>query len=393
MKKRTRLSLLAVGLAVSSCAPADHSNDAEALLSASSGAPAARAFPALAGGAYDMPDDSARTIGADEAALVAEEVADIYRPFAAARSATITIAPEWDSNASTIAAVIRGVRGWFVIPRRPVLNAYLTRDVMRLTVCHEMGHFFAGFPFSKAGNARPTPDVTNLGTFLASEAQSDYFATKSCLWRVWAGDPDNAAYRDLAPTEGKARCDAVWGGDQDRRDMCYRTIVVAREWVRWKRNVERYSVDIGTPDPTVVSTTNYGYPTDQCRFDSMVAGALCDPEHDDPTQIPGLLPSPITGLYGHHSVASEDDSREASCYQGFGARPACWFKPSMPEHDCGNGVGWTRCDEEDTVLVTCTPPDGEWRRQCSMGCVPFEAPEIEDEIYVCAEDFPPEEAD
>ncbi|XXY45094.1 hypothetical protein WME91_34340 [Sorangium sp. So ce269] len=393
MKKSTSLTMLVAGLAISSCAPAGSPEDDGAGLPNGGEAAAARALPAAAGGAYGVPDDTALTIGADEAAQVAEEVADLYRPFAAARSATITIAPEWDSNASTIAALIRGVRGWFIIPRRPVLNRYLTRDVMRLTVCHELGHFFAGFPFSRAGNARPTPDITNLGTFLASEGQSDHFATKGCLWRVWAGDPDNAAYRGLVPPEGKARCDAVWGGDQDRRDMCYRSIFVAREWARWKNDAEPYSVDIGTPDPTVVSRTNYGYPTDQCRFDSMVAGALCDPEGGDPTQIPGLVPSPITGMYGHHSVASEDDSRGYSCHEGFGARPACWFRPDMPEFDCGNGVGWTRCEEDDAVLVSCTPPDGESRRQCSMGCVRFEDPEVDDEIYVCAEDFPPDEGD
>ncbi|WP_437335454.1 hypothetical protein [Sorangium sp. So ce394] len=94
MKKSTSLSMLVVGLAASSCAPADPSKDAEALLAGVSEDPAARALSAPVGGAHGVPDDTARTIGADEAALVAEEVADIYRPFAAARSATITIAPE-----------------------------------------------------------------------------------------------------------------------------------------------------------------------------------------------------------------------------------------------------------------------------------------------------------
>ncbi|WP_438025800.1 hypothetical protein [Sorangium sp. So ce233] len=383
--------MLFVGLAMSSCAPTDLSRGAESSLSDGNEAAGARALAASADGAHDVPDDAALTIDADTALQVAEEVADLYRPYAATRSATITVEPRWDATGSLYAAEIRGVRGWFIVPKAQVLNQHLTRDVMRMATCHEMGHFFGGFPFKNAGKPgeRPTSDISDLGTFMAAEGQADYFATKSCIRRVWAGNPENAAFRDLVPPEGKERCDVVWE-DQDSRDICYRSIFIARAVAGWLHGGDP-RVDVDTPDPKVVDRTYTAHSGLQIRFDTMVAGALCDPERDDPMEIPGLVPSPITGMYGHHSVAAENDSRDHSCYEGLGARPRSWFKPDMPEYDCGNGVGWTRCEENDTVVATCAPPMGEWRRTCSMGCVPFTDPETEDVTYVCAEEIDPEE--
>ncbi|WP_129353868.1 hypothetical protein [Sorangium cellulosum] len=381
--------MLFVGLAMSGCAPADLSTDTDASASGGGEAAAARELAASASGAQSVPDDAALTIDAETALQVAEEVVDLYRPYAAARSATITIEPKWDSP-SLYGAEIRGVRGWTLVPKNKILNQYLTRDVMRMITCHEIGHFFGGFPFKNGGKRgeAPTSDISDLGTFLSSEGQADYFTTKNCIRKVWAGNPDNAAFRDLVPPEGKRRCDIVWG-DQDSRDICYRSIFVARELFVWMVDEDR-GVSIHNQDETVVPRTNTAHPGHQIRFDTMVAGALCDPvRDDDPTRIPGLVPSPITGKYGDHSVASEDDSRDDACYEGFGARPLGWFKPDMPEHDCGNGVGWTRCEEDDTVVATCTPPHGEHRYTCSMGCVPYQVPETEDVIHVCAEIFEP----
>ncbi|MGK4001579.1 hypothetical protein WMF31_03065 [Sorangium sp. So ce1036] len=385
--------MLFVGLAMSGCAPADLSTDTDASASGGGEAAAARELAASASGAQSVPDDAALIIDAETALQVAEEVVDLYRPYAAARSATITIVPRWDSLGGIYGAEIRGVRGWTLVPKGPFLNQYLTRDVVRMATCHELGHLFGGFPFRTGllAGERPTSDISNLGTHMAAEGQADYFATKNCVRRVWAGNPDNAAFRDLVPPEGKRRCDIVWE-DQDSRDICYRSIFIARDMVNWLRDTDT-RVDINTPDPKVRDTTDTGHPASaQIRYDTLVAGALCDPVRgDDPTTIPGLVPSPITGMYGHHSVASENDSRDHACYEGFGARPLSWFKPDMPEHDCGNGVGWVRCADDATQLVVCTPPLGEQRYGCSMGCVSYQDPWTGEMTDGCAEDIPPGE--
>jgi hypothetical protein len=242
-------------------------------------------------------------------------------------------------------------------------------------ICHELGHFFGGFPFKLAVGPVPQTAVTYSGTFPASEGQADYFATKDCLWRLWAGHPNNARYRALIPQRGIDLCNSAWSRQCDR-DMCYRSLAVAHKMAFFLANLPGTDTNTGTgdyldidhPSTAAVATTFPADPEPQCRLDTMVAGALCA-KRNDLAVIPGLLPSPVTGLYGDHSVASETAAKPYACYSGSGARPACWFKPDMPDivlYDCSSIPESGMCDGNDQV--TCSPRNGIARFPCPNGC-------------------------
>ncbi len=329
---------------------------------------------------YEPPDDLVRTIGADEALQVAEEIAYMYQNAAWwHHEAVIRVIPQWDNPAWSVRAEISNGRNWTLYPRGGILTEHCTRDTMRWIVCHEMGHFFGGFPFHSA--ALPVENIDQTGTFASSEGTADYFATKDCLPRVWASDPNNAAFRYLVPEEGRAKCDQAWFFPA-QRDICYRSIVVAKKAMLWIHQ----DVDITTPESSVASETIRGHFGAQCRFDTLVAGAQCG-ARNDLAVIPGLVPSPVTGLYGDHSVASEQQALPYACHGDHpGARPRCWFTPDMPDivlHDCSGIPGEGMCDG-DTV-VTCTPRQGVQRFPCEQGCIMAEDPDGGQRYATCAE--------
>src|SRR5512145_600042 len=75
----------------------------------------------------------------------------------------------------------------------------LTRDIAEMLICHELGHFFAGFPFKPI---LPPQVMLEKGTYPSAEGQADYFATKTCLRQVWLGQSSNKLYKALlAPEE------------------------------------------------------------------------------------------------------------------------------------------------------------------------------------------------
>jgi hypothetical protein len=327
--------------------------------------------------AFDAPAGLTRTIGADEALAVAQAVADLYRPAAAAHQAEIRVIPRWDDPAWSVHTEVSAGRIWSLYPHGGILTEDCTRDTMQWVTCHEIGHFFGGFPFH--GVPLPVPSIDDTATFISSEGTADYFSSKDCLRRVWADDPDNAAYVALVPEAGRAACDAAWDSEA-AREICYRTIVVAKKAMHWIQ----YSVDISTPDPTVVTRTLRGHFGGQCRFDTVVAGALCGAP-SDLSVIPGLVPSPVTGLYGDHSVASEQQARPYACHgDDPGARPRCWFAPDMPDlQDCSGFPDGGMCDG-DTV-VACSPRDGVQRFPCEEGCIFAEDPDTGQRYATCAE--------
>ncbi|MFO7180127.1 MAG: hypothetical protein DIU78_015620 [Pseudomonadota bacterium] len=319
----------------------------------------------------DLPDDATRVIGEAEARQVAEEVANLFRPIAAsAYGATIEFDPDdWDGTIGRARSSVHAGRIWRITPAGTIFNPYLTRDVMRLLVCHELGHFFGGFPFKPENT--PGATVADAGTFLASEGSADYFATKECAWRVWAGDPNNPAFRAVVPRAGREKCDNAWH-DQARRDVCYRTLVTALDvlrWIAYPMDSDIHGPRIETPSTEVALVTKTAHPDGQCRLDTMVAGAVCD-KPNDLSKIPGLVPSPVTGQYGDHSVAAEQDAAPYACHDGPGARPLCWFKANMPGYvpaACTLPEGGV-CAEDGSGYWVCDPIQDRVFTPCSLGC-------------------------
>lgn len=111
----------------------------------------------------------------------------------------------------------------------------LTPAALTLLLCHELGHFLGG------------PPLKSRNGWSSTEGQSDYFSTSECMKEI--GDTDEAEFIQaaIALTSIYAQ---VTGQSLPSPDRCEE-----REVVR----------------------TNYGYPSAQCRLDTLIAGWRGEP--------------------------------------------------------------------------------------------------------------------
>ncbi len=146
---------------------------------------------------------------------------------------------------------------------------FMTVDTLAATFCHELGHGIGGEPFKNNGERWTS----------STEGQSDYFAYRFCLKRIFkhfAGEAKTlkplSAYTDQL-------CKGVYSQKEDL-EFCTRafhSLEVERAYLRHHSNTE---TNFEIPDKSVVSETDLHpefYPSPQCRLDTMIAGVLAKP--------------------------------------------------------------------------------------------------------------------
>ncbi len=168
----------------------------------------------------------------------------------------------------------------------------MTSDAFAMVVCHEYGHHLGGTP------SKTSP----YSSWAAAEGQSDYFAATKCLKRYFAIVPEETE------TETIEQC--LVASDPQ---MCSRIAKTAEVLTGIFHMVEGDPTElpsINTPSLKVVEKTNRDeYPSNQCRLDTYLAGAICNV---DPTT-EGHFFKPEIG-YCHPKNGDT-----------IGFRPSCWF--------------------------------------------------------------------
>ncbi|WP_437959405.1 hypothetical protein WME76_06940 [Sorangium sp. So ce119] len=297
------------------------------------------------------PSAGTRPPTGEEAEAILDRVVALYQDHAAAANPAgthdISWRIDWDSDAVSAHVLLKPGEDWTIEVTKGYLTvSSMTTEVFALTMCHEMGHFIGGFPFktSRGGNSTGA-----LGTSVSSEGQSDYFATKDCLPRLWANETEAnaAAFAELDPS-ARERCTTATS-DLASQQLCGRILLASLQTGRFYEEQavlqaprELVYPRFDTPDTTEVAVTKEGHPESQCRLDTLVAGAVCSVKATG-TGIPGFVPP-----YGEYSAASEDAARPFACQTGPGARPRCWFQPDPVVTDCSE-LGEAACVVEDGV--------------------------------------------
>ena len=108
-------------------------------------------------------------------------------------------------------------------------HSLMNAETLRLLLCHEIGHFLGGSPFKARGG------------WSSTEGQADYYSSSDCV-RSFHFDEEifmNAA-QNLTAIYAEVR-----GANPPKIDRC---------------------------DPHIAERTNYGYPSIQCRLDTLVSG-------------------------------------------------------------------------------------------------------------------------
>lgn len=141
----------------------------------------------------------------------------------------------------------------------------LSEDAYAYILCHELGHFFAGAPSSRG---------------YSTEGQCDYFASAVCLKKLFKEFPSQS---DVIPHPYvKTNCDAQFTDSIDR-SICYRSAMAGIEFMTEMHNwISKISPSetkgfYALPDFNQKETMfSDGYPTLQCRTETIAAGAFCN---------------------------------------------------------------------------------------------------------------------
>lgn len=195
-----------------------------------------------------------------------------------------------------VASVSLGYPSKIVYSVNLIWQARLTPDQWQMIFCHETGHVVGGAPYIWVNQ--------DEGGVFSAEGQADYFAASKCLRRLWTDAADNARAVATFPTDLVRRLQLQGCSS----DQCVRILGTAFTLLATISPDEPISIE--NRSTLVVSETQSGpvSPPAQCRFDTMLAGALC-------TIAPTVDFSP-------------DNQRTGACVEGVGARPKCWFNPS-----------------------------------------------------------------
>lgn len=262
-----------------------------------------------------------------DANITEEEFADIvndivaqYEPIASKHGKKLVAKLNW-KDSTVNASANRFSNSWYInmyggLARRPEV----TKDGFALVVCHELGHHFAGYPFSGW-----------LFKWASNEGQSDYFATHACAQKIWANDiAVNATFRQTVDATAKEKCDAAWA-DTDAQNLCYRSAMAGKSLADLLNALRssKTEVSFATPSTNTTSKTQHAHPAAQCRLDTYFSGALCDVDFEE-NLIPGLE---TWKIWGSNNETSEIESYKVSCARRDGyeasARPRCWYAPRV----------------------------------------------------------------
>ena len=108
-------------------------------------------------------------------------------------------------------------------------HALMTEETLLLLLCHEIGHFLGG------------PPTKSRGGWSSTEGQADYYSSFQCARSVGL---DEVSFYDSALNLTRIYS-ALTFSPEPRLESC---------------------------DPVKVVRTNFGYPSVQCRLDTLIAG-------------------------------------------------------------------------------------------------------------------------
>ena len=157
-------------------------------------------------------------------------------------------------------------------------DSAMTPDGYLAMLCHEVGHVLGGQPYLE-NTMKPSPQwVSNIPS--SSEGQSDYFSSLACMKKVFA-ETTQTTVADYAVTPRiKGLCVSQYAKPLDQ-NICQRSVLsgfeimhfIASVYDRYNTNVERPALDMDASEARGLSWGRM-YPSLQCRFDTILAGAL-----------------------------------------------------------------------------------------------------------------------
>lgn len=158
----------------------------------------------------------------------------------------------------------------------------VTTDAYMAMLCHEVGHVLGGAPYSE-NTLKRSPDWES-DVPSSSEGQSDYFSSLTCMKKVFAADPKTSTTEYDVTPKVKTLCQNKFANKLDQK-ICHRSVKAGFDLMLYIASVyEQFGPNSNMPranmDITEAKGASVGhlYPSLQCRFDTILAGALNQPQ-------------------------------------------------------------------------------------------------------------------
>ncbi|MBD63840.1 MAG: hypothetical protein CME62_01425 [Halobacteriovoraceae bacterium] len=160
----------------------------------------------------------------------------------------------------------------------------MNNNVLKLLVCHELGHAFGGLPKQNRGNSE-------LKSWSTAEGQADYYSILECAKKLQLEEV-NKKFKQCGSHKS---CHSL---TQAALDL---TSIYA-EIKFWP-----YELEVHSPDLNTVHTTELVHPNPQCRLDTFIAAITCS----------------------NSKKILIEDSIFLTCEQEQYRQPSCWMAPNM----------------------------------------------------------------
>jgi hypothetical protein len=210
---------------------------------------------------------------------------------------------EWENGKVNAAA--RKVKGKFEMIVYGGLARYeaLSDDGLMLVLCHELGHLIGGAPTYKPFNTS------------SSEGQADYFSTSKCFKKITMNDDNKVIVgNQRVDAAAKSVCDKQYKNASDVY-QCYRSSIAQLSLARVMEALGSLKVSLRFDTPEQLRRRLIifnGYPTAQCRLDTLLAGSLCNKN-----------PSELLEMELYNKGNCTEAAKEV------GIRPRCWYVPRL----------------------------------------------------------------
>lgn len=162
-------------------------------------------------------------------------------------------------------------------------HEFMNKNVLKLLICHELGHAYGGFPKQFRGRSE-------LKSWSTAEGQADYYSALVCARKL--------------KFEQTKKFYSICKDDQKCQSMVDAAVNLSKIYAEIK--FWPYELSVSDPDRNIVHTTELTHPNPQCRLDTFINAIRC-------------LKS---------TKASIEGKPFYTCTQSEARQPSCWMAPS-----------------------------------------------------------------
>jgi hypothetical protein len=235
---------------------------------------------------------------------IIEEAKELYGPIALESFSKPLIIRKLNDR-SVVASADHGLDHLSVNLYQGLLDAKrLNPDSLRMVICHELGHLFAGAPRKNIPMEWDGPIASDGMSYMSSEGQADYYASAVCFRKLLENSQiDYPLDRSRVGPHFLSKCQIKGQLETNDLDICLRAGMAGFDFLNLA-----YEFDISCENHSEHIASQIirdAYPDRQCRLDTFIQGSFCN------------IDMPL--------VMDFFDDQKNTCFLPQAGRTKCWY--------------------------------------------------------------------